>query len=196
MKGADGELENGYQITAEVVRIRTNVSNDEVLGLKFLLFVGVAVYEGFVIRFDILQQFLIRVILDATIVEPWKRHAVKRRRSFRSRTLASAVEILRLGLNGKQVWTSRGGLSEAIFITFIPEASPEPSSYCSRYRWLLPHSMWSLCAKLVSAPPRWGTQKRAPRLFSGCHPTSFQPYATQGNIHMLEKPRPQSSQAR
>lgn len=109
MKGADGELENGYQITAEVVRIRTNISNDEVLGLEFLLFVGVAVYEGFVIRFDILQQFLIRVILDATIVEPWKRHAVKRRRSFRSRILASAVEILRLGLNENKCGHNKEG---------------------------------------------------------------------------------------
>ena len=57
-------------------KIRTNVSNDEILSLEFLLPIGIAVYKGFVIRSDVLQQFLVMVVLDATIIESGNRHAV------------------------------------------------------------------------------------------------------------------------
>lgn len=55
---------------------RTNVSNDKILSLEFLLRIGIAVYKGFVIRSDVLQQFLVMVVLDATIIESRNRHAV------------------------------------------------------------------------------------------------------------------------
>lgn len=57
-------------------KIRTNVSNDEILSLEFLLPIGIAVYKGFVIRSDVLQQLLVMVVLDATIIESVNRHAV------------------------------------------------------------------------------------------------------------------------
>lgn len=56
-------------------KIRTNVSNDEILSLEFLLLIGIAVYKRFVIPSDVLQQFLVRVVLDATIIESGNRHA-------------------------------------------------------------------------------------------------------------------------
>lgn len=56
--------------------IRTNVSNDEILGLEILLRIGIAVDKGFVVRSDILQQFLVRVVLDATIIKSANRHVV------------------------------------------------------------------------------------------------------------------------
>lgn len=57
------------------MNILTNVSNDEILGLKGLLCIRVAIYEGFVVSSDPLQQFLVREILDTSFVEPGKRHA-------------------------------------------------------------------------------------------------------------------------
>lgn len=74
MKG-DDKLEKWYQKIAEGVSILTNVSNDEILNLEGLLCIRVAIYEGFVVSSDPLQQFLVRMILDACFVEPGKRHA-------------------------------------------------------------------------------------------------------------------------
>lgn len=100
---------NGYQKTAKVVRIRTNVSNDEVLSLECFLSVGVAVDKGSVVRSDVLQQFLIRIVQDATIVETGNRHAVKRRRWVCLRILASSIEILRLCLGKVKISSYEGG---------------------------------------------------------------------------------------
>lgn len=59
------------------MKILTDVGNDEILSLEGLLCIRVAAYEGFVVPSDILQQFLVGIILDASFVEPGNRHALQ-----------------------------------------------------------------------------------------------------------------------
>lgn len=50
------------------MNILTDVSHVEVMSMELLLSVSIAVGEGLVVGSDVLQQFLIRVVLDTTIV--------------------------------------------------------------------------------------------------------------------------------